>query len=65
MASGESTTTECRGNNYKLLAVITEIAQWGKASWSQPQQLRIMASETVDPITGRTPILMGMHYRTP
>ena len=29
--SGESTTTEC-GVNYKLLIVITEVAQWGAPS---------------------------------
>ena len=34
--SGESTTTEC-GFNYELLAVITEVAQWGAPSCSQPQ----------------------------
>ena len=34
--SGESTTTEC-GFNYQLLAVITEVAQWGAPSFSQPQ----------------------------
>ena len=34
--SGESTTTEC-GVNYQLLAVITEVAQWGTPSCSQPQ----------------------------
>ena len=34
--SGESTTTEC-GVNYQLLAVITEAAQWGTHSCSQPQ----------------------------
>ena len=34
--SGESTTTEC-GFNYQLLAVITEVAQWGATSCSQPQ----------------------------
>ena len=34
--SGESTTTEC-GINYQLLAVITEVAQWGAPSSSQPQ----------------------------
>ena len=34
--SGESTTTEC-GLNYQLLAVITEVAQWGAPSCSQPQ----------------------------
>ena len=33
--SGESTTTEC-GFNYQLLAVITEVAQWGAPSCSQP-----------------------------
>ena len=33
--NGESTTTEC-GVNYQLLAVITEVAQWG-TSCSQPQ----------------------------
>ena len=27
-SSGESTTTEC-GFNYQLLAVITEVSQWG------------------------------------
>ena len=47
--SGESTTTEC-GVNYQLLAVITEVAQWGTPSCSRPQQLRTMASEAVDPI---------------
>ena len=31
--SGESTTTEC-GFNYQLLAVITEVAQWGTPSCS-------------------------------
>ena len=34
--SGESTTTEC-GVNYQLLAVITEVAQWGTPSCSLPQ----------------------------
>ena len=34
--SGESATTEC-GINYQLLAVITEVAQWGIPSCSQPQ----------------------------
>ena len=34
--SGESTTTEC-GFNYQLLAVITEVAQSGAPSCSQPQ----------------------------
>ena len=34
--SGESTTTEC-GVNYQLLAVITEVAQCGAPSCSQPQ----------------------------
>ena len=34
--SGESTTTECVVN-YQLLAVITEVAQWGTASCSRPQ----------------------------
>ena len=34
--SGESTTTKC-GVNYKLLAAITEAAQWGTPSCSQPQ----------------------------
>ena len=38
---------EC-GVNYQLLAVITEVAQWGTPSCSRPQQLRTMASETVD-----------------
>ena len=43
--SGESTTTEC-GINYQLLAVITEVAQWGTLSGSRPQfQLRTMASD--------------------
>ena len=45
----ESTTTEC-GVNYQLLAVNTEVAQWGTPSCSRPQQLRTMASDTVDPI---------------
>ena len=36
LPSGESTTTEC-GFNYQLLAVITEVAQWGAPSCSQPQ----------------------------
>ena len=35
--SGESTTTEC-GINYQLLAVITEVAQWGTPSCSRPSQ---------------------------
>ena len=34
--NGESITTEC-GVNYQLLAVITEAAQWGTSSCSQPQ----------------------------
>ena len=34
--SGESTTKDC-GVNYQLLAVITEVAQWGTPSGSQPQ----------------------------
>ena len=34
--SGESTTTEC-GFNYQLLAVITEVAQFGTPSCSRPQ----------------------------
>ena len=33
--SGESTTTGC-GVNYHLLAVITEVAQWGTPSCSRP-----------------------------
>ena len=33
--SEESTTTEC-GFNYQLLAVITEVVQWGAPSCSQP-----------------------------
>ena len=32
--SGESTTAEC-GVNYKLIAVITETAQWGTPSCSR------------------------------
>ena len=36
LPSGESTTTEC-GLNYQLHAVITEVAQWGAPSCSQPQ----------------------------
>ena len=32
------------------LQQFTEVAQWGAPSCSQPQQLRTMASETVDPI---------------
>ena len=35
-SSGESTTTEC-GVNYQLLAVITEVAQWGTPGCSRPQ----------------------------
>ena len=35
-ASEESTTTECEFN-YQLLAVITEVAQWGTPSCSWPQ----------------------------
>ena len=35
-ASGESTTTECEFN-YQLLAVITEVAQWGTPSCSRPE----------------------------
>ena len=35
--SGESTTTECGFNYQQLLAVITEVAQWGAPSYSQPQ----------------------------
>ena len=34
--SGESTTTEC-GVNFQLLLVITEVAQWGTPSCSEPQ----------------------------
>ena len=34
--SGESTTIEC-GVNYQLIAVITEVAQWGTPSCSRPQ----------------------------
>ena len=34
--SGESTPKEC-GFNYQQLAVITEVAQWGAPSCSQPQ----------------------------
>ena len=34
--SGKSATTEC-GVNYELLAVITEVAQWGTPSCSRPQ----------------------------
>ena len=34
--SGESTTTEYVVN-YQLLAVITEVAQWGTPSCSRPQ----------------------------
>ena len=48
--SGESTTTEC-GFNYPLLAVITKVAQWGAPIVPDNyNQLRTMASETVDPI---------------
>ena len=36
LPSGESTTTEC-WVNYQLLAVITEVAQWGTPSCSRPQ----------------------------
>ena len=46
--SGESTTTEY-GVNYKLLTVITEEAQWGVLVTVNHNQLRRMASETVDP----------------
>ena len=34
--SGASTTTYCRVN-YKLLAVIYEVAQWGTSSCSRPR----------------------------
>ena len=34
--SGESTTTEC-GVYHQLLAVITELGQWGTPSCSRPQ----------------------------
>ena len=34
--SGESITTD-RGVNYQLLAVITEVSQWGTPSCSRPQ----------------------------
>ena len=47
--SGESTRTEC-WINYQLLAVITEVAQWGTPSCSGPKPARTMASETVDSI---------------
>ena len=33
---GQEPPTEC-GFNYQLLAVITEVAQWGARSCSQPQ----------------------------
>ena len=62
--SGESTTTEC-GFNYQLLAVIC----WSSPNWEHlgavdHNQLRTMASETVDPIdwshpppyTGQSPL---------
>ena len=35
-ARGEYTTTEC-GVNYQLLAIITEVTQWGTPSCSRPQ----------------------------
>ena len=48
--SGESTTTECLAN-YHLLAVITEAAQYRELLVAvNHNQLRTMASETVDPI---------------
>ena len=50
------TTTECEVN-YQLLAVITEVAQCGTPSCSQPQQIRTMASEAVDPIDWSHPTL--------
>ena len=34
--SGEPTTKEC-GVNYQLLALITEVAQWGTRSFGRPQ----------------------------
>ena len=52
--SGESTTTES-GVNYQLLAVITEVAQWELLVAVDHNQLRTMASETVDPINWSHP----------
>ena len=46
--SGESTTTECEFN-YQLLAVITEVAQWGAPIVAvNHNQLRTMASVADD-----------------
>ena len=58
--SGESTSTEC-GVNYQLLAVITEVAQWGSLVAVDHNQRRIMALETVDPIGWSHPHPHG-HY---
>ena len=58
--SGESTTTEC-GVNYQLLAVISDVAQWGSPSCSAPQPANTMASETVDPIDWSHPHPHGQY----
>ena len=55
--SGESTTTEC-GFNYQLLAIITEVAQWGAPSCSQPQpatNYEQWRQRRQIQLTGRTP----------
>ena len=51
--SGESTTTEC-GVIYQLLAVTTEVAQWGTPSCSRLQPARDNGARD-----GRTPTFMG------
>ena len=47
--SGESTTTEC-GVNYQLLAVLLKLSNGELLVAVNHNQLRTMASETVDPI---------------
>ena len=57
--SGESTTTEC-GVNYQLLGVITEVPNGELLVAVDHNQLRTLASETVDPIDcSHPPTLMG------
>ena len=43
------------GSIINYLQYCTEAAQWGTPSCSQPQQLRTMASKTVDPIDWSLP----------
>ena len=59
--SGESTTTEC-GVNHHLLAVITKVAKYGEVLVAvDHNQLRTMASETVDPIDWSHPHPLGQY----